>query len=89
MRAKLGWKLRRIAAGYRQQDVASSIGISATRYSTLERGDANPAEWELRAIEELLPPLPQTAGAPADSGPTCNQISPPQLAPADRHLPER
>jgi DNA-binding XRE family transcriptional regulator len=67
MRTRLSWKLRRIAAGYRQQDVASSVGISATCYSSLERGDVSPAEWELRTIENLLPPLPQAAVVLADS----------------------
>lgn len=33
------WKLRRIAAGMRQQDVASRAGMSTTRYSAIERGD--------------------------------------------------
>jgi transcriptional regulator with XRE-family HTH domain len=67
MRGKLSWKLRRIAAGYRQQDVAFNIGMSASRYSSLERGDANPAEWEVEAIEKLLPPLPQLESAPEAS----------------------
>ncbi len=53
----LDWKLRRIAAGYRQQDVAVRIGISSTRYSLLERGEAVPKRWEIEAVEKLLPPL--------------------------------
>jgi len=57
MLTRLDWKLRRIAAGYRQQDVAVRIGISGTRYSALERGEAEPRDWESQAIEKLLPPL--------------------------------
>ncbi len=58
MDARLFWKLRRIAAGYRQQDVAAHVGISSTRYSALERGEAEPKQWEVEAVERLLPPLP-------------------------------
>jgi len=57
MIARLDWKLRRIAAGYRQQDIAARVGISSTRYSALERGEAEPKEWEAKAVEKLLPPL--------------------------------
>ena len=57
MLTRLNWKLRRIAAGYRQQDIAVRIGISGTRYSALERGEAEPKEWESQAVEKLLPPL--------------------------------
>src|SRR5690242_6628723 len=49
---RLDWKLRRIAAGYRQQDIAARVGISCTRYSALERGDITAKEWECAAIEE-------------------------------------
>lgn len=57
MIGRLNWKLRRIAAGYRQQDIAGRVGIASTRYSALERGEAEPKEWEIEAIEKLLPPL--------------------------------
>jgi transcriptional regulator with XRE-family HTH domain len=60
MRVRLDWKLRRIASGYRQQDVAARVGISSTRYSALERGEAEPKEWETEAVQKLLPPLAQT-----------------------------
>lgn len=65
MDARLFWKLRRIAAGYRQQDIAAHVGISSTRYSALERGEAKPKEWETQAVEKFLPPLPRTAPARA------------------------
>ncbi len=61
MDARLFWKLRRIAAGFRQQDIAARVGISSTRYSALERGEAEPKGWEVKAVEELLPSLPQVA----------------------------
>jgi transcriptional regulator with XRE-family HTH domain len=63
MLTRLDWKLRRIAAGYRQQDVAARVGISSTRYSMLERGEADPKEWEIEAVEKLLPPLAHSASA--------------------------
>jgi DNA-binding XRE family transcriptional regulator len=59
MRCRLDWKLRRIAAGLRQQDVAGQLGVSGTRYSALERGEVTPKEWETEALEKLLPPVPQ------------------------------
>jgi DNA-binding XRE family transcriptional regulator len=59
MNKKLDWKLRRIASGFRQQDVAARIGVTNTRYSALERGEAEPKAWEVSAVEKLLPPLPQ------------------------------
>jgi transcriptional regulator with XRE-family HTH domain len=54
------WKLRRVAAGLRQQDVARSVGISTTRYSAIERGEETPDETDRKLIEETLPLLPQT-----------------------------
>jgi DNA-binding XRE family transcriptional regulator len=60
MRLRLDWKLRRIAAGFRQQDLAARIGVSSSRYSALERGQVNPKEWEAEALERLLPPLSQS-----------------------------
>jgi transcriptional regulator with XRE-family HTH domain len=53
------WKLRRVAADLRQQDVAGGIGISTTRYSALERGEIDPTDLERRRIDQLLPALPQ------------------------------
>lgn len=70
MTRRLDWKLRRIAAGYRQQDIAARVGISSTRYSAFERGEAEPKEWEVGAVEKLLPPLPETAPARDDLRPS-------------------
>lgn len=52
------WKLRRIHADLRQQDVASVVGISTTRYSAIERGEQEPTDLERALIERLLPELP-------------------------------
>jgi len=57
----LNWKLRRIAAGIRQQDIALRAGMSTTRYSALERGEQLPSELEKRLIEQFLPPIPPDA----------------------------
>jgi len=54
------WKLRRVAAGLRQQDVARSVGISTTRYSAIERGEETPNETDRMLIEKTLPLLAQT-----------------------------
>jgi len=54
----LFWKLRRVAAGLRQQDVASLVGISTTRYSAIERGEVQPSPLDSELIENALPPLP-------------------------------
>jgi transcriptional regulator with XRE-family HTH domain len=51
-------KLRRIAAGYRQQDVSTHCGISMARYRAIERGEAEPTDLDRRLIERFLPPLP-------------------------------
>ena len=53
----LVWKLRRIAAGLRQQDVASKAGISTTRYSAIERGELEPSSADVEYIERILPRL--------------------------------
>jgi len=54
----LSWKLRRVASGIRQQDIASRAGIATTSYSAIERGEKPPTELEVRLIEQFLPPLP-------------------------------
>ena len=54
----LSWKLRRIAARLRQRDVAGLIGMSTTRYSAIERGDATPTDVDRKLIERHLPQLP-------------------------------
>jgi hypothetical protein len=60
MDAQIGmlWKLRRIAAHYRQQDVSTHCGISMTRYRAIEHGSATPSDLDRRLIEKFLPPLP-------------------------------
>jgi len=62
MTQSLSWKLRRVAAGIRQQDIAFRAGMSTTRYSAIERGEQPPSELEARLIEQGLPPL--LAGGP-------------------------
>ena len=57
----LGWKLRRVAAGIRQQDIALRAGMSTTRYSAIERGERVPSKLEAGLIEKFLPPLPTAA----------------------------
>jgi transcriptional regulator with XRE-family HTH domain len=51
------WKLRRIAAGLRQQDVASRVGIATSRYSAIERGELQPNDEDKKFIENALPKL--------------------------------
>jgi transcriptional regulator with XRE-family HTH domain len=60
MTQSLNWKLRRIAAGIRQQDIALRAGMSTTRYSAIERGEHKASELEARLIDQVLPPLPGT-----------------------------
>ena len=55
---QLSWKLRRVGAGLRQQDVAAQAGMSTTRYSLIERGDVSPSEADRNFIERALPALP-------------------------------
>lgn len=52
------WRLRRVAAGLRQQDIAARAGITTTRLSAIERGEQEPSELDQRLIERLLPDLP-------------------------------
>jgi transcriptional regulator with XRE-family HTH domain len=52
------WKLRRVAAGFRQQDVAARAGMAATRYSAIERGELEPSPSDVEYIETALPSLP-------------------------------
>ena len=54
----LVWKLRRVAAGMRQQDLASRAGMAATRYSAIERGELEPSPSDMKYIEAALPALP-------------------------------
>ena len=55
----LNWKLRRVAAAIRQQDIAFRAGMSTTRYSAIERGEQVASELEARLIDQFLPPLPE------------------------------
>ena len=58
MKQSLNWKLRRVAAGFRQQDIALRAGMSTTRYSAIERGEHLPSELEFHLIEQFLPGFP-------------------------------
>lgn len=51
------WKLRRVAAGMRQQDLAGRAGMATTRYSAIERGELEPTSADVEHIEHVLPPL--------------------------------
>lgn len=53
----MAWRLRRVAAGLRQVDVAARVGISATRMSAIERGEEDPSDGEIALLERILPPL--------------------------------
>lgn len=50
----LVWRVKRIALGLRQRDIADHVGISQARYSQLERGEALPSEAEQRATDGAL-----------------------------------
>lgn len=50
----LAWKLKRVAMGLRQLDVAARAKISQSQYCLLERGDALPTDGEREAIEAVL-----------------------------------
>ena len=54
----LSWKLRRVAAGLTQRDVASRAGITATRLSAIERGVVSPTERDAEHLESVLPMFP-------------------------------
>jgi len=47
-------KLRRIALGWRQQDLAALVGISTTRLSAIERGERNPRLDEVKSLATVL-----------------------------------
>src|SRR5436190_22380671 len=63
MAMRLDWKLRRVAAGLRQRDVAAPAGMSTTRYSTIERGEAAPTDTDSILIEKALPLLSELTSA--------------------------
>ncbi len=54
----MAWKVRRIAAGLRQQDLAGRAGMATTRYSAIERGELEPTGADVEHIERVLPSLP-------------------------------
>jgi transcriptional regulator with XRE-family HTH domain len=58
LRIGMIWRLRRVAAGLRQQDVAGRAGLTTTRLSAIERGEQEPSELDRKSIERLLPELP-------------------------------
>lgn len=51
------WKLRRIAAGLRQADLAARAGMSSTRYSAIERGEVQASETDIEMLERVLPAI--------------------------------
>jgi transcriptional regulator with XRE-family HTH domain len=55
--AGLHLKLRRVAARKRQQDIAPQVGISTTRYSAIERGEAEASDLERQLLDQVLPAL--------------------------------
>jgi hypothetical protein len=54
----LVWKIRRLIANYRLQDVSSHCAISMTRLRAIEHGEAEPTDLDRRLVENFLPPLP-------------------------------
>jgi len=56
-------RLRRIAAGLRQRDIAARGGIPPTRLSQIERNEIRPSVVERQILERLLPALPVFSGA--------------------------
>jgi len=70
------WKLRRIYADLRQQDVASRVGISSTRYSAIERSELEPTHLERQLIEALLPELPPSIPSGVEEPDTQNGMRP-------------
>jgi transcriptional regulator with XRE-family HTH domain len=52
------WRLRRVSAGLRQQDIAVRAGITTTRLSAIERGEQEPSDLDRKLVERLLPELP-------------------------------
>lgn len=51
------WRLRRVAAGLRQQDIAVRAGLTTTKLSAIERGEAQPTDMDRKIVERLLPEL--------------------------------
>jgi transcriptional regulator with XRE-family HTH domain len=76
MDQKLTWKLRRIAAGDRQRDIARLAGLTVARYGAIERGEIEPSDAERLLIEQFLPPLPTTEARPAEHADPVSSPSP-------------
>lgn len=51
---RLSLKLRRIALGLRQQDIAAKVGMSTTRYSAIERAEIEPRPDEMEELSRIL-----------------------------------
>ena len=51
------WRLRRVAAGLRQQDIAARAGMTTTKLSAIERGEREPSNLERRLIDRILTEL--------------------------------
>lgn len=63
----LQWRLRRVAAGLRLQDVAPDMGLSITRLCQIERGERAATELEKEMAEHVLPPLPEGLTRPVSA----------------------
>ena len=50
----LSCRVRRVALGLRQRDVADRAGMNQARYSLVERGEAVPTESEQEKIDHAL-----------------------------------
>jgi transcriptional regulator with XRE-family HTH domain len=57
----LAWRVRRVALGLRQRDIADRAGVSQAHYSQLERGEVPPSEFEKAAINRALELPPEVA----------------------------
>lgn len=72
MTQSLHWKLRRVAAGIRQQDIALRAGMSTTRYSAIEREEASQphSEGVPRYVEPSWCAVPDN-----DADPTVSRVA--------------
>jgi transcriptional regulator with XRE-family HTH domain len=60
-------KLRRIALGWRQQDLAVLVGMSTTRVSAIERGERIPRPDEVTSLAKVLGLTSQTETVVSDA----------------------
>ena len=63
----ISWRLRRVAVGLRQADVASRAGMSTTRLSAIERGEAVPSQTDIEHLDKILPPISQSLTEPVEA----------------------